>query len=93
MVEAKEPMFQIGPSNSGFIDPLHMTAISLSQMTAAFLLHGDPNLDRLVYVKIIQTLASDIGDSAARVEKESLEKHRAQNCVETVTSEEGSPDR
>jgi hypothetical protein len=93
MVEAKEPMFQIGPSNSGFIDPLHMTAISLSQMTAAFLLHGEPNLDRLVYVKIIQTLASDIGDSAARVEKESLEKHRAQNCVETVTSEEGSPDR
>ncbi|TQM90152.1 DUF5677 domain-containing protein [Roseinatronobacter monicus] len=93
MVEAEEVVFQIGPSNSGFIDPLHMTAVSLSQMTAAFLLHGDPNLDRLIYVKIIQTLASDIGEAAVRAEKESLEKHRAQSGAGTMTSEKGNPEQ
>lgn len=49
MSEAKQMMFQIGPSNSGFVDPLHMTAISLMQMTTTFLTYGRPNLDRLVF--------------------------------------------
>ncbi|EEF26002.1 conserved hypothetical protein, partial [Ricinus communis] len=30
--EAKQPIMLVGRSNSGFIDPLHMTAISLSQI-------------------------------------------------------------
>jgi hypothetical protein len=93
MVEAERLMFQIGPSNSGLIDPLHMTAISLSQMTVTFLLYGEPNLDRAVYAKIIQTLASDIGDTAVRSEKNSLEAYRAQNASEIGIPEKGGSDQ
>lgn len=37
MSEAKEEILVCGPSNSGMVEPGHMTAIALSQVTAAFL--------------------------------------------------------
>ena len=93
MIEAERFAFQVGPSNSGFVDPLHMTAISLTQIAVTFLLYGEPNLDRIVFAEILQTLASDIGDSAVRSEKESLDAYRAQRIAEADTSEKGSPDQ
>lgn len=76
MSEAQRMMFQIGPSNSGFVDPLHMTAISLMQMTITFLTFGEPNIDRLVFSKIFMALAEDIGETAVRAAKATLDRVR-----------------
>ena len=73
MSEAKNPMFLVGPSNSGFVDPLHMTAISLHQITATFLLSGEPDSGRTVYTKVIGHLAEILGPLAMKVEQETLE--------------------
>lgn len=65
--EAKQPVMLVGRSNSGFVDPLHMTAISLMQITSTFLLK-DPNIDRVVYAKILATLSDSVGQLAVEAE-------------------------
>jgi len=77
MSEADDFLFQIGPSNSGFVDPLHMTAVSLVQMATEFLMLGQVNLDRLVYVQILKALSDEVGEVALRVEEETLQAYRA----------------
>jgi len=61
--EAKQPLMLVGRSNSGFTDPLHMTAISLMQVTTAVLLKN-PNVDRVVYSKILVSLSDSVGQLA-----------------------------
>jgi len=51
-----------GPSNTGFTDPGHSTAISLMQVSAAFGLI-QPNLDSLVSMKILSRLVEEIGEA------------------------------
>ncbi|MDB5962112.1 MAG: hypothetical protein JWP59_3406 [Massilia sp.] len=58
--EAKEPIMLVGRSNSGFTDPLHMTAISLSQIAVTVLVER-PNIDGVVYAKILATLSDTVG--------------------------------
>lgn len=77
MSEADDIRFQIGPSNSGFVDPMHMTAVSLVQMVTAFLMVGEANVDRLVYVQILNALSEEIGEVALRVQEETLGTHRS----------------
>lgn len=78
MSEADELRFQIGPSNSGFVDPMHMTALSLVQMATAFLTVGEANVDRLVYVQIMKALSDEIGEAVLRVQEESLQAQKAE---------------
>lgn len=65
--EAKEPVMLVGRSNSGFTDPLHMTAISLSQIAVTVLIER-PNIDRVVYAKILATLSDTVGRLAVGCE-------------------------
>jgi hypothetical protein len=74
--ESAEPVHLVGQSNSGFTDPIHMTAISLNQATSA-LLTIRPTVDNITFLQIVSDLSNDIGDVALAVEKESLAKARA----------------
>lgn len=65
--EAKQPVMLVGRSNSGFVDPLHMTAISLMQITSTVLLKK-PNIDRVVYAKILANLSDNVGQLAVEAE-------------------------
>lgn len=66
MSEAKEVMFLVGPSNSGMVDPLHMTAISLYQMTVNFLFYPEPNLDRVMFARVLESFIDKVGEAAQR---------------------------
>ena len=57
----------VGRSNSGFTDPLHMAAISLMQITTTVLLRN-PNIDRLVYSRILISLSDSVGQLALECE-------------------------
>ena len=46
--ESKKPVLLIRQSNSGLVDPLHMTAISLTHITASLLL-SRPDTDRVIW--------------------------------------------
>lgn len=70
--EAREPLMLVGRSNSGFTDPLHMTAISLMQITTT-VLFKDPNIDRVVYSKVLLTLSDSVGQLAVGCESRSDE--------------------
>lgn len=60
--EAVSEVLQVGPSNSGMIDPAHSTAISLSQLTCT-LLCSSPNIDGVVLIKMLLSLSDEIGDA------------------------------
>lgn len=62
MSEAKEDFILIGPSNSGFVDPAHCTAISLMNLTIS-LLTISPDTDDLITGQMIRLLADEVGDS------------------------------
>lgn len=51
-----------GPSNLGLADPGHCAAISLLQITTNLLTTVEPNLDRIVILKILSALESEIGE-------------------------------
>ena len=67
MSEAKQDMLLAGPSNSGLVDPAHMTAITLSQITAAFLISRIDESSKLdhsnsmMYLSLIQKYVNDVG--------------------------------
>ncbi|PVA10188.1 hypothetical protein DC366_11120 [Pelagivirga sediminicola] len=65
MSEAKSPVVLVGASNSGFADPLMMTAISLAQITSTYLL-VTPNLDRVVHSQVILKLSDEMNDIAIK---------------------------
>lgn len=64
MSEAKQAVFQIGPSNSGLVDPIHMVAIALMNLTTTFVFFPKPNLDRVVMTKVLQAIVDEIGETA-----------------------------
>lgn len=61
-----------GPSNTGFADPGHSTAISLLQITAS-LLTLKPNLDRLSICHILSTLEKEVGGTFLSIQKDQEE--------------------
>lgn len=74
--ESSNPVFLVGQSNSGFTDPIHMTAISLTQVTHA-LLSQNPNMDQCVVMKILADLSEAIGPLALSLERRALARARA----------------
>ncbi len=63
LVEAKEDFLLVGPSNSGMIDPAIATALSLAQITEAFL-----NIDTHVIMNIIDKIASEVTEAFMNVD-------------------------
>lgn len=69
MSEAREDLLLVGQSNSGMVEPAHMTAITLTQITTAFLtahIHEGNNLDytnSTLFMLLMQYYVDDIGDS------------------------------
>lgn len=64
--EVTQPTHLVGQSNSGFTDPLHMTAISLNQVTGSLLLTR-PSLDNIIFIQVITGLSDEIGKTALEV--------------------------
>jgi hypothetical protein len=66
--ESRAPVFAIGQSNSGMVDPLHMTAISLTHVTVS-LLHSRPHdIGRAICAKVLFDLSNEVGKAAGEVE-------------------------
>jgi hypothetical protein len=66
--ESKSPVLLAGQSNSGLVDPLHMTAITLTHITVTLLL-SRPNTDRLVCTKVLMGLSDDVGSEALKADR------------------------
>lgn len=65
----KSNILLAGPSNFGFTDPAHGTAISLGFITVT-LLTTKPTIDNLVICRILLKFESEIGDEFLKVQKE-----------------------
>lgn len=69
MSDAKQDMLLVGQSNSGMVEPAHMTAITLAQITSAFLtapIHEDNDLDHtnsVLFMLLIQSYVDAVGES------------------------------
>jgi hypothetical protein len=67
MADAKQDGLLVGPSNSGLVEPAHMTAITLSQITATFLtsyINDSTNLDysnSVILLSLIQKYVDAVG--------------------------------
>lgn len=68
LCESSDNILLVGQSNSGMTDPAHASAISLAQITTA-LLSIEPNIDRLVVLKIILEMEEDIGEVFLQCDK------------------------
>jgi len=66
--EAREPLVLVGRSNGGLVDPLHMTAISIWQISSIILLHT-PKIDRVIYSRILMTLSDRVAQEAIKCER------------------------
>lgn len=73
--ESQSPVFLVGPSNSGMVDPLQMTAISLTVADAAFF-NLYPDLDRTIGLQVQLLAADEIGPLALGLQNRSLERVR-----------------
>lgn len=72
MQDGDKALYLIGASNSGFVDPFQMTAITLSQITMTYLFHG-VNVDRIVHVNAILKLADQMSSIAIDNERITLD--------------------
>ncbi|TNC45272.1 hypothetical protein FHG66_20195 [Rubellimicrobium rubrum] len=79
--EAKEYVNLIGPSNSGFVDPFQMTAITLAQITTTYLFHT-PNPDRIVHSGVMLKLADQMSGIALETEQRTLEDFKKRKMSE-----------
>ena len=68
LAEASEEMILVGASNSGFVDPIQMTALSLNTATSAFLTHSSSE-DRLVIVMVLVDFADELSNIAIETEQ------------------------
>jgi hypothetical protein len=67
--EVSQPLHLVGQSNSGFTDPIHMTAISLNQATGSLLITR-PDLDTIIFLRVIHDLVEEIGEAALAVDRQ-----------------------
>jgi hypothetical protein len=82
MAESDGRAHLVGASNSGFVDPFHMTAITLAQVTATYLSHGG-NADRIVHANVIRTLAVEMGAIAMENERATWEAFEGNDRTES----------
>lgn len=70
LIESTEPQLLVGASNSGFVDPLQLTALSLSQIFSTYMLIC-ANEDRIIYMLAFDRLAVEMYEIACESEKAS----------------------
>lgn len=75
MKEAKHPALLCGQSNSGLTDPAHFTAISLSQVTSAFVsVYADEDAneidytDSALFLMLVDSYVDKVGEAFRRCE-------------------------
>lgn len=73
LAETTVPINLVGASNSGFVDPFQLTALSLAQLVATYLTHSI-NLDRIVHIDVFRELANEMADIAIEAERDSRQK-------------------
>jgi hypothetical protein len=71
----EEHVLLAGPSNAGFADPGHTTAISLNQVSSV-LLEFLPNLDHCVTLMVMHQLESEIGPALLAAQHQLEEDHK-----------------
>ena len=79
LAETKDSVHLVGMSNSGFVDPLDMTAHSLTAATVS-LFKDNANFDRLVHMKTMCLLRDQVGPTAVTIERLSLQAWRRKQC-------------
>lgn len=85
MSEAKKPVNLVGSSNSGFVDPFSMAAISISVCCAAFFARR-PTIDSVVALKSIEVLSERLGHVAFQLETDTLERHQKRIAFKGLAS-------
>lgn len=73
LTETTVPVNLVGPSDSGFVDPFQLTALSLAQLVATYLTHSI-NLDRIVHIDVFRELANEMADIAIEAESDRRQK-------------------
>ena len=73
MAEAQQQVFLVGQSNSGIVDPLQMTAITLAIVSSALFVTR-PSVDHIVATKILSDISTEIGPVALELERKSYAK-------------------
>ena len=71
--ESDKHQIIVGESNSGFVDPLQMTALHISSLTTILLLLR-PNIDTLVMTQAINLLAQDVAEIAMTTEQSTFDE-------------------
>ncbi|MFN3527409.1 MAG: hypothetical protein ACK4YU_15110, partial [Paracoccus sp. (in: a-proteobacteria)] len=80
--ESEDDVHLVGASNSGFVDPFEMTAITLAQITTTYLFHG-VNVDRIVHAEVLLALADQMSSIAIENERVTREAFEAQSMLLT----------
>jgi hypothetical protein len=73
LAETEVPVNLVGASNSGFVDPFQLTALTLAQLVATYLNHSI-NLDRIVHIEVFHELANEMANIAMEAERDSRQK-------------------
>ena len=76
LVETTVPVNLVGASNSGFVDPFQLTALSLAQLVGTYLTHST-NLDRIVHIDVFHQLADEMAEIALKAERDSKQAFEA----------------
>jgi hypothetical protein len=74
--ETTNKVHLVGQSNAGFTDPIHMTAISLNQVTSSLLIIR-PIIDNIVFLQVVSDLVAEMGTAALEVETRTLKEARS----------------
>ncbi|WP_300531216.1 DUF5677 domain-containing protein [Maricaulis sp.] len=67
--EAEQIVFLVGGSNSGFVDPVQMAAMSLEIITTTLMLHEEV-LDNIIWLRVLHSFVDGIGEFSMSVEAE-----------------------
>jgi hypothetical protein len=73
LADSNQSVNLVGASNSGFIDPFQLTALTLSQLVETYLGHA-MNLDRMIHIEVFQELAGEMAGIAMDAEQSSKER-------------------
>ncbi|WP_018997399.1 DUF5677 domain-containing protein [Hirschia maritima] len=71
--ESEKPLLLVGPSNSGFVNPLQMIALHLASLTSTLLLIRK-NLDTVALSNALLAMARKVSSLAIKAEEETAKK-------------------
>jgi Family of unknown function (DUF5677) len=77
VAETEQQVLLVGPSNSGMVDPIHMTAITLAIVSSA-LFSTRPSVDHIVAAQVLSDLSGEVGPLAVELERKSYAEATAQ---------------